>query len=53
VNPILDNEIVGPSDLVEDFGLESQLRRSKRVRQPNKLFEEYVWQPGGNTSVNS
>ncbi|KAH0743979.1 hypothetical protein KY290_031972 [Solanum tuberosum] len=53
VNPILDSEIVGPSDLVEDFGLESQLRRRKRVRQPNKLFEEYVWQPGGNTSVNS
>lgn len=37
-----DNEIIGPNDSVEDFRPEGQLRRSKRVRQTNRLFEDHL-----------
>lgn len=50
MNPTLDQamdkEVIGPEVQVEDFGPAEQRRRSKRLKKPNKLLGDYIWQPG-------
>ncbi|KAH0696160.1 hypothetical protein KY285_012996 [Solanum tuberosum] len=53
MNPTLDQamdkEVIGPEVQVEEFGPAEQRRRSKRLKKPNKLLGDYIWQPGGST----
>lgn len=42
----MDKEVIAPEVQVEEFGPAEQRRRSKRLKKPNKLLGDYIWQPG-------